>query len=377
MHTKGNFSGTTNSGIEYMKVLILSPALNAVSGVSTHVNMLLSSSLHKSHDVIHFQVGREGRIEGKLQRLLRFLFSPLQLAFLIIKHHPNIVHLNSSMDHKAFWRDLIYFIIARSFGCRVVNQFHSGSAPQNLFSNPFLLFILKRYLLASHIVTVLSYEALCSYKAFDKNIMVELVPNAIDVTDLLEVKREPFEFGKPLQLVYMGRIIRSKGLIDALFALKQLKDNGLKFILRVAGSGPDEALARTQVEALGLIKEVEFLGQVSGDAKNKLWLTSNIQVFPTFHNEGLPYSILESMAAGCVPVSCATGAIPDVMRDGVHGIFVPAQNPFAIAKAIQYLAENPDVLLRLSKAGRQRITESYTVDKLVERLDEIYKRLVS
>ncbi len=357
------------------KVVIFSPALNAVSGVSTHVNMLFDSTLAQCFDLMHFQVGREGRIENYWQRLVRFVFSPFQLATFIIRHKPKIVHINTSMDVKAFWRDLSYLMVARMMGCKVVNQFHSGSAPSSLFANPVLSYLLRRFLLASHVVTVLSSEALRSHKAFDERIAVALVPNAIDTTGLLDVKRESSNPATPLKLVYVGRIVRSKGLLDVLAALKLLENSGLQFSLKVAGSGPDEAEVLKLISNLELDAEVTLLGPVFGGTKNKLWLNSDVQVFPTYHNEGLPYSILESMAAGCVPVTCSVAAIPDVMQDGEHGLFVPAHDPAAVAAAIRRLDCDRDALHRMSLAGRARIREQYTVDRLADRFCEIYNRL--
>lgn len=355
------------------KVLLFGPALNAVSGVSTHVNMLLCSSLSKRFELLHFQVGREGRVENRWQRLARFVFSPMQLAAFIVVRRPRIVHINTSMDRKAFWRDLSYLMVARLLGCRVVNQIHSGSAPQSLFTNPILTMVLKRFLLASHVVAVLSSEAMRSYAAFDQRIAVRLVPNAIDATDLLEGERKQPTNDPLLKLVYVGRIMRSKGLLDALEALRLLKDEKLQFCFEIAGSGPDEGAASALIESLGLTKEVTILGPVFGDAKNKLWLDSDIQLFPTYHNEGLPYSILESLAAGCVPITCAVAAIPDVMQDGIHGLFVPPHDPPAIAKAIRRLALARHELEQMSIAGRHRITEEYTVDRLAARFGEIYE----
>lgn len=359
------------------KVIIFSPALNAVSGVATHVNMLLNSRLTELYDFRHFQVGREGHAENGVQRLIRFVLSPFQLAIVLFKVKPKIVHINTSMNRKAFWRDLTLLVVAKLAGRKVVNQFHSGSAPISLFSNPLLLFLMRRFLLASDVVTVLSSEALVFHRAFDSRIAVELVPNAIDTNGLLNVTRCIHQAAPLLRLVYVGRIVRSKGLFDALEALHILKSGGLQFHMKVAGSGPDEALVRESILRLGLIHEVTLLGPIFGDAKSQLWLESDVQVFPTYHNEGLPYSILESMAAGCVPVTCRVAAIPDVMADGVHGLFVPAHDPQAVATAVRRLANDRQELSKMSRAGRTRIEEQYTVDRLAERLDEIYRRLVA
>ena len=52
-----------------MKVVICSPALTAVSGVSTHANLLFGSPLANEFELLHFQVGSEGREEaGKIGR---------------------------------------------------------------------------------------------------------------------------------------------------------------------------------------------------------------------------------------------------------------------------------------------------------------------
>ena len=61
-------------------VLLLGPSREAISGVTTHLNSLLGSRLATRFDLLHFQVGSEGRREGIAGRLARCALSPLQLA---------------------------------------------------------------------------------------------------------------------------------------------------------------------------------------------------------------------------------------------------------------------------------------------------------
>jgi glycosyltransferase involved in cell wall biosynthesis len=356
-------------------VAIFGPSLDAVSGVSTHVRLLLASALADHYLLCHFQVGREGRTESPMQRLARFVVSPMQLALFLARKKVRIVHINTSMDHKAFWRDLSYLVVARLIGRKVVTQFHSGSDPQRLFSNPLLTWVLRRFLLASDLVTVLSSEALKAYQKFDPRIKVVLVPNAIETTGLLGIQRETPDSGHPLKLLFLGRIIRSKGVLDAVTAVKLLNAEGVACELAIAGAGAATPEVKVTIEELGLTTQVHLLGPVFGEDKNKLWLESDIQLFPTYHNEGLPYSILESLAAGCVPITCAVAAIPDVMKDGVHGLFVPPKDPPAIAAAVRRLAKDRAELARMAQAGRSRIAENYTVDRLAARFGEIYEQV--
>ena len=98
------------------KVVLFGPALDAISGVSTHVRMLLASDLPRDFELLHFQVGSEGRRENALQKLTRFVLSPLHLALLLLRTGAGVVHLNTSLDSKGYWRDLAYAMVARLLG---------------------------------------------------------------------------------------------------------------------------------------------------------------------------------------------------------------------------------------------------------------------
>src|SRR5882672_11687093 len=115
------------------KIVLFSPSLVALSGVSTHVRMLFASDLARDYDLLHFQVGSEGRRENALQKLTRFILSPLQLALFLLRTGTEVVHVNASLDPKSYWRDLVYSIVARLLGRHVVNQIHGGAMPQDFF----------------------------------------------------------------------------------------------------------------------------------------------------------------------------------------------------------------------------------------------------
>src|SRR6185295_6593945 len=120
-----------------------------------------------------------------------------------------------------------------------------------------------------------------------------------------------------------------------------------------------------------LLDRVQFLGGVFASAKARLWLTSDLFVFPT-HREGLPYSLLEAMAAGCVPITTAVAAIPDVMRDGEHGMFVPLRDAPALAAAIATLDDHRERLIQMGEASRRRVLEQYTVARLADDFRRLY-----
>jgi glycosyltransferase involved in cell wall biosynthesis len=361
------------AGSGQIKIVLLSPSLEAVSGVSTHVRILFASELAQDYELLHFQVGSEGRQETALQKLMRFCFSPVHLAVLLLRTGAGVVHLNVSLEPKAYWRDLVYAMVAKLLGRRVVCQIHGGAMPQDFFrGNALLTWGLRRFLVSSDSVAVLSSAELAAYRAFDDRINVQLVPNAIDPAGLADQSRS-FNRDGPLRLVYVGRLVRTKGLFEVIEAMAALKRGGRDVSLRIAGEGPDQAALMAASQRAGLGDRVRFLGGVFATEKSRLWLDADVFVFPTYHSEGLPYALLEAMAAGCVPVTAPVAAIPDVMRDREHGLFVPAKDAPALATALAALDDDRTGLFRMAGAARQRALDHYTVERLANDFRRLYQ----
>ena len=354
------------------KVVICSPALDAVSGVSTHAGLLFASTLADDFELLHFQVGSEGRQESRSARLLRRLASPLQLARLIRRERPAIIHLNTSMDHKACWRDSMLLLVAKVFGVRVLQQVHGGAMPAEMVAqHPLCAALLRRLLRASDAVSVLSRAEQAAYRAFCPAAHLVRIPNAIDCATPPEGLRRHAQ-DAPLRLVYIGRLITEKGLFDILAAVALLRDRGRRLRLDIAGSGPalEALLAQAALHQLGEI--VQFHGPVAGPDKARLWHDADLLVFPTYHPEGLPYALLEAMAAGTPAITCAVGAIPDVMQHGVHGLFVMAQDVPMLAGAIVRLDDDRPLLDAMRHACRERVRSAFSAERLARDFNALY-----
>jgi glycosyltransferase involved in cell wall biosynthesis len=362
----------TTSGAR-VRVAILAPALAALSGVSTHVNMLLASNLGTSFELFHFRVGSEGRRESVFERLMRFCVSPFQLAMFLVKSRIDIVHLNTSLDAKAYWRDLVYLIVAKLLRRRVVNQIHGGPDPADFFPRSALLrWILRQFLVRSDAVTVLSSGEVPAYATFDRRIDVHLVPNAIESSALLAGSRS-VNTDKPLRIIYVGRLIEAKGLFDIVEVLRHLRAQNRRFTFVVAGTGPDEARLREAVRIAGIEDCTRILGGVFGAAKNSLWLDSDVFLFPTRHREGLPYALLEAMAAGCVPIITPVAAIPDVVTSASEGFLLAPGDIAQLVDAVAQLDDNRDRLADMAQCARRRIAKYYTLTRLAADFDGIYR----
>lgn len=352
--------------------LLLGPHLSALSGVSTHLSLLFDSRLAEEFSLAHFQVGSEGRNETRLAKLGRLLASPLALCAQVLGRGAAIVHINTSMDRRAYWRDLAYLVVAKLCGARVLYQVHGGALPQEFFSGrPLLTAFLRRTLRLPDTIVVLAREELRAYRDFLPSQRVVVVPNAVDFSLYARLERATSHAGQPLKLLYIGRLHRDKGLYEALDGLREAMARGVRAHLVIAGNGPEEQHLRRTVERHGLSAFVAFAGPVFGEYKLRLLAAADVFLLPSYR-EGLPYSLLESMAAGTPVITTRVGGIPDVVVDGVNGLFVPKRDAHAIGEAIVRLAGDRPLLARLGAAGRRTIVSGYTLERQSDELCRLY-----
>ena len=356
-------------------VLLLGPHRAAVSGVSTHLNLLMDSALGDDFELLHFQVGSEGRDEGPVARLLRLLLSPFALFATILFRQVSVVHLNTSLNPRAYWRDLGYLLVAKLLRARVLYQVHGGKLPHEFFDGSALLTGFLRWTLSlPDIVVVLAQVELDAYRIFIPEQEVMLLPNGIDCRPFGQVPTVRSRHEYPLRLVYIGRIAREKGLYETLQGLRLATELGVDARLVIAGHGAEEDRLRRYSAALGLNGRVTFVEPVFGADKVRLLAAADVMMLPSYA-EGLPYALLESMAAGIPVVATPVGAIPDVVAHGTHGLLVPPRDGRAIAEALVRLAGDREQLSWMSRACRRRIQAAYSIERLASELSFQYGAL--
>jgi glycosyltransferase involved in cell wall biosynthesis len=356
-------------------VLILGPHRAAVSGVSTHLNLLIDSTLGEDFDLVHFQVGSEGREEGATAKLLRLIASPFALAATIIFRHASIVHLNTSLNPRAYWRDLAYLFVAKALGARVLYQVHGGRLPRVFFAGSEVLTGFLRWTLRiPDLVVVLAQCELEAYREFLPGQQVVALPNGIDCRPFGVVPTVHSSPRRPLRVVYFGRVAREKGLYESLQGMRLAHELGVDARLVIAGSGAEEGRLKRYAQALGMASRVTFAGPVFGADKVKLFAGADVMLLPSY-SEGLPYALLEGMAAGIPVIATPVGAIPDVVSEGIHGLLVPPRDGKAIAEALAMLAGDRERLSWMSRACRRRIRAAFSIERLAGEFAQQYARL--
>ena len=348
------------------EILLVGPGLNIVSGVSTHLKQLFDSDLGETYRLAHFEIGSEGKNESFPQKLFRYIAGPVGLFGYIVRNKP-----------KAFWRDLIHLLLAKSLRTRVLYQVHGGALEKFTEDRAIFKALLKRVFRLPDVVVVLSSAEFSRYRDFATIDNLEIIPNAIDLSEFGGYQRKEKAASDAFTLVYVGRLAGNKGVKEAIEAVNILQTSGacprLEFL--IAGSGPAENELRAKVREYGLDDIVKFVGPIFGEQKIEFWKKADLFVFPTFHNEGLPYSVLESLASGTPLVTTRVGGNSDVVREGKEGIFVEPHDPKGVARAIDQLLKNAELLSMMSHQCVKRANEYYGIERMVEQFKGVYGKL--
>ena len=188
------------------------------------------------------------------------------------------------------------------------------------------------------------------------------------------------EFGLSTNDVLIGvvsRIARGKGLQYLLEAAPDViaRIPQAKFLIIGDNSfNPEyrEELKRQTIN-LGLQDRVIFTG-FRLDVPNILSSLA-LSVLPSL-NEGLSNSLLESMAAAVPVVATNVGGNPEVVVDGVTGLLVPPRNPAALAEAICRVLRTPGLRNKLGQAGRRRVLEHFSNERMIRNVERLYGELL-
>jgi glycosyltransferase involved in cell wall biosynthesis len=181
-----------------------------------------------------------------------------------------------------------------------------------------------------------------------------------------------------LELVYCGRLAEEQKRIGDLAEIILIcHQRKLPVRFHIAGSGPDEETFFHRLEVP--LKEgcVVRLGKLPHDQVSSLLGRVHAFVLTSAY-EGLPVSLLEAMAHGCVPlVTAVESGIPELVDEGINGFMLPIGDTQGFAKQIEYLCGNDDALAQRARAAHLSIeSKGYTLATCLERYLILCSKLI-
>lgn len=192
-------------------------------------------------------------------------------------------------------------------------------------------------------------------------------PGADDVRRTFGIPTDAFVLG------WVGRMTAVKDTDALIEILSRVRSRGIEAIAVLVGDGPDRARLEQLAYERGVARACLFFGYQEDVAPfyrafDALVLTSV--------NEGTPVSAIEALAAGRPVVATKVGGVPDVVRDGVDGLLFEPGDLEGAADRLASLAADPGLGTRMGSAGSARVRARYSVDRLVDDVDRLYRELL-
>lgn len=190
-----------------------------------------------------------------------------------------------------------------------------------------------------------------------------------------EIEARAAESG-PLRILYVGNVIKRKGLKVLLEALQQLDPSSWQ--LTAIGRHdlePDYAhQIRKSIENSYFKDQIQFVGQVPFAQMAAIFESHQLFVMPSFYEPfGIVY--LEAMGAGLPIIASTAGAGKELIDDGESGYLVPPGNAFQIAQYIQKLAHDRPFLTKMGLKARQRYEKHPTWKQTGKKVTAFFKHL--
>lgn len=175
-------------------------------------------------------------------------------------------------------------------------------------------------------------------------------------------------------VAYVGMLTTVKGPTYLLRAMPSIVENHPTLCLYVVGAGQLEADLKNTAAALGVTRNVRFVGQKPHE-EIPLWMSAaDVVIMPSL-TESFGLAALEAMACGTPVVASYVGGLPEQIVDGQNGFLVPPKCPEAIAQKVNWLLSNPSVV---SEMRDRCVSSSQQYDSRLQatRVMNLYRKLV-
>lgn len=175
------------------------------------------------------------------------------------------------------------------------------------------------------------------------------------------------------EILFVGRVFIEKGVEYLLRAVRHVNQ---PFKLIVVGDGWDLQRCKSIASALGISKNVNFLGELKRNEIDKYYARCRMVVVPSIWPEPFGMTGLEGFSFEKPCIAFNVGGIPDWLEDSTTGYLVERGDVCALADRISLLLANKDEAERLGLKARKKVEDVFNIGRHTDRLIEIFRSVI-
>lgn len=352
-----------------IRVLMCSSARSEKGGMNSVIDQLMDHDWGDEFEFTYLATHISG---NPVKKSLFFARSYLRLKKLIKKDTFDIIHIHMSYKG-SFFRKYYVAKLCKKNNKKVIIHLHGSEFKDFYYSGDENRKAKIQELFNLADVTIVLGE---SWREFITSISpkanVVIVNNAVKIPDIGEKKLH-----ERVTFLFLGALIKRKGVMDLLQATKQLVNEGVtSFKALIAGGGEEEQLLKQYVTENKISDYVEFLGWIGNDDKPGLFEKSDVLVLPSY-NEGLPIAILEAMSYGLPIISTNVGSISEAVIDGKNGYLFTPGDVNSLTQDMKKTVHNKEQFDNLSSESRKIVESKFSEQTFFSKIEKVYKEAVS
>lgn len=304
-----------------------------------------------------------------------FLKALFKYIFLLSTHKVHIVHCHSS-GGISFYRSSFFVFIGKVFRKKVLIHLHASNFYDYFLEGSRMkIKLLHSILRLADLIIVLcsDWEKKLAEKYRLENLLV--LPNPVNSEAIrLNTTSEKKELDPKLKVIFLGFLIRSKGIFDIIKLVGKFKEKNITNIeFVIGGKGEEEREFLRKIKESELENYIEFLGWVS-NGKYELLQNSDVFFLPSY-KEGMPIAILESMACGLPIISTDIAGIPDLVKNDYNGYLFAPGDIEGFFKALLSILNNKSKLEELGQ-NSLKLAQNFDSKLIFKNLCQVYKSLI-
>jgi glycosyltransferase involved in cell wall biosynthesis len=296
---------------------------------------------------------------------------------LVAKIRRHIIENSIQVVHCHQYTPYVYSVLGALFTrCRVIFTEHGRffpdqRKPKRVLVNPLLNLVTD----SVNAISAATRDALVNYENFPRH-KIQVIYNGIDDTRFTG----PREHGKNALLNIdgdahlLGTVARLDSIKNQQMMIKTLKrvhEFHPNTHLVIVGDGPERVNLENLVKDLGLSSFVIFTG--FRQETHLFYQVMDLFLLTSF-SEGTAMTLLEAMASRVPCLATNVGGNPEIVEHGKTGYLVPNDDVGALSKKIISLLDDKPLMEKLGKNGQDRFKNRFSVKKMVETYQELYKR---
>ena len=341
---------------------MIGPDRSVHGGISGLVNGYYDAGIDEKIELKYIGTMKEGT---KLKKLMVAFMAYARFMLCVGKY--DIVHVNVASDN-SFWRKAFFIEYAKRHNKKIVIHQHGGNIEEYYEKLDEKRKERVRSVFGmADVLLVLTDKLYGFFETIVDKEKIQILPNGVSTRNV-DGREAEKDYTK---ILFLGRICRNKGISELLEAMDEIHGENPEVTLYLGGIyEEDEYISEVEKRA----SYVKALGWIMGTQKDELLDKCGILVLPSYF-EGFPLSVIEGMLHGCAVISTDVGGIPEAIEDGVSGILIKPKDVEGLKKAIKRVVSDKEFAKSLSACGIKTAKEKYSLEKNLEKLVEIYRKI--